>query len=251
MIQFPYPLLSGICVERYKEFFATIRLNNGEEITAHCPNAGKLLGLSERGIKVWVTHNDFPNSFVKNHATELKYTWELVEINTLIGINTSVPKFLIKKSLKQKNFPLLKAYYKDLVYIEEEYRFTSEHSVRKFDSLLLARFKKNILIKVIAVNCANDKTAFFPDYETEKDTQHIKEIILEIKKEKLLGVVIFVIQRDDCINFRVAKEIDPAFAKAYEEAKNSGITFLALTCNISLEQISLSGKSIPILGYYG
>ena len=43
-MDFSQPLKRGQLVQRYKRFLADIVLEDGSEITAHCPNPGAMLG---------------------------------------------------------------------------------------------------------------------------------------------------------------------------------------------------------------
>lgn len=43
-MEFPAPLARGVLVSRYKRFFADVALDDGTEVTAHCPNPGAMLG---------------------------------------------------------------------------------------------------------------------------------------------------------------------------------------------------------------
>jgi sugar fermentation stimulation protein A len=49
-MKFKDRLLQGTFVKRYKRFFVDIKLKN-KIITAHCPNAGSMLGLTSQGNK--------------------------------------------------------------------------------------------------------------------------------------------------------------------------------------------------------
>ena len=60
-MNFESELLPGTFIKRYKRFFVDIYLNN-KIITAHCPNTGSMMGLLEKGNKVWVTKTINPNS---------------------------------------------------------------------------------------------------------------------------------------------------------------------------------------------
>ena len=49
------PLIEGILIKRYKRFLADIELNNGEIVTAHCPNTGPMRGLIKERAKVRIS----------------------------------------------------------------------------------------------------------------------------------------------------------------------------------------------------
>ncbi len=81
-MRFPSPLLRGKFLTRYKRFFADIRLDSGQTVTAHTPNTGSMLSCSEPGSLAYISSNDNPNR-------KLKYTWELVKSGKkLVGVNT-------------------------------------------------------------------------------------------------------------------------------------------------------------------
>jgi sugar fermentation stimulation protein A len=84
-MQFPAPLSHGVLVSRYKRFFADVTLDSGEEITAHCPNPGAMLGLNMPGLGVWLSRSDDPKR-------KLAWTLEMVEDGGgLAGVNTIKP----------------------------------------------------------------------------------------------------------------------------------------------------------------
>jgi sugar fermentation stimulation protein A len=82
---FPQPLTRGRLVQRYKRFFADVAMDDGGEITAHCPNPGAMLGLNTPGLPVWLSKSNDPKR-------KLAHTLELVEVEGgLVGVNTMLP----------------------------------------------------------------------------------------------------------------------------------------------------------------
>ena len=70
-MNFEKTLISGELIKRYKRFFVDVKINN-KVITAHCPNTGSMMGLLDKGNKVWLSKTDKPNR-------KLKYTLQIIE----------------------------------------------------------------------------------------------------------------------------------------------------------------------------
>ena len=60
------------------------------------------------------------------------------------------------------------------------------------------------------------------------------------------AVVLFLVQRTDAAQVGVAADIDPAYAKAFAEARAAGVEAMALSCSITPEAIT-PGAPLPLL----
>ena len=47
-MKFNETLISGEFIKRYKRFFVDVKIGN-EEVVAHCPNTGSMMGLMKKG----------------------------------------------------------------------------------------------------------------------------------------------------------------------------------------------------------
>ena len=100
----PQPMAHGRLVQRYKRFFADVILDDGREITAHCPNPGAMLGLNTPGLGAWISAAD-------GAKRKLPWTLELVETDgALVGINTLHPNRLVAEALAADAIPELSGY---------------------------------------------------------------------------------------------------------------------------------------------
>src|SRR6056297_165027 len=90
-MRFPTPLMPAVLIRRYKRFLADIRLQDGREVTAHCPNPGAMIGLAEPGARIWVEPN-------QNPARKLGYGWRLNELENghFVGIDTGAANRVVR-----------------------------------------------------------------------------------------------------------------------------------------------------------
>src|SRR5579859_6339889 len=103
-MKFEHPLIEGRLVQRYKRFFADVKLASGDIVVAHCANSGSMLSVKEPGARVWL-------SPATNPERKLRYTWELIEVNGgLVGINTSLPNRIVAEAIQAGEIPELAGY---------------------------------------------------------------------------------------------------------------------------------------------
>ena len=230
-MNFENKLIPGVFLKRYKRFFADIKVKN-KVITAHCANPGSMLGLLKKGNNVWLTKSNNPKR-------KLKYTLQIIKIkNSKVGVNTHLTNKIVDHGLKNN---LIK-YFSDKVKINKEKVFG--HNTR-FD-FYLEDNKNRIFLEVKNVTLKRqNKLAEFPDSITSRGVKHIKELI-NAKKRGFQAYLMFVIQREDCDKFNVAKDIDPEYSKTLKIAIKQKVKVLCYDCKFSSKGIKLN-KEIKIL----
>ena len=233
-MDFLQPLERGVLVSRYKRFFADVVLDDGREITAHCPNPGAMLGLNTPGLPAWISRSDNPKR-------KLAHTLELVEADGgLVGINTMHPNRLVAEALAADAIPELAGYATH----RREVRYGANSRV---DFLLEAPGRAACWLEV--KNCHLRRTgllAEFPDCVAARSLKHLRELTAKVEAGDR-AVMLFVIQRTDCDAFAACHDLDPAYARGLTDAAAAGVEVLARACEITPQGVTLAG-SVPWVG---
>ncbi|MBL4601774.1 MAG: DNA/RNA nuclease SfsA, partial [Emcibacteraceae bacterium] len=85
----------------------------------------------------------------------------------------------------------------------------------------------------------------FPDSVTSRGKKHLDELG-DMVDQGQRSVMLYLAQRDDLKKFKIASDIDPAYAIALKQAKEKGVEAYCYVCEITPTGINM-GKSIPIL----
>jgi sugar fermentation stimulation protein A len=226
-MKFENKLITGQLIKRYKRFFVDVRINK-EIVTAHCPNTGSMLGLLEKGNRVWLTKSNNPNR-------KLKYTLEIIEDKkSKVGVNTHSTNKIILHSLKNN---LIKELSKNID-IKPETKFGLN---TRFDFLITKKnYKAFIEVKNVTLS-RNKGIAEFPDAITSRGLKHINELIKASKKGYEI-FILYLIQRNDCISFKISKDIDPEYYFALTKAVKNKLKVLCYDCKFSSKGIKLNKK---------
>jgi sugar fermentation stimulation protein A len=225
----PQPLIHGRLVSRYKRFFADLVLDDGQEITAHCPNPGAMLGVKDAGQGAWVSWSPDPKR-------KLAYTLQMVEQgNALVGINTLLPNKLVAEALAADAIPELAGY----ATIKPEVKYAQASRV---DFLLTHPDRPPCWLEV--KNCHLSRTpglAEFPDCKAARSTRHLEDLSAQVR-EGHRAVVLFVVQREDCETFSACAELDPAFAAGLDAAARAGVEVLAYACEMGTQAVRIARR---------
>ena len=226
-MEFNKKLLQGTLIKRYKRFFADIKYKN-KIITAHCPNSGSMLGLLSKGNKAWFSLSDNPNR-------KLKYTLEMIEVkNKKVGINTLLTNKIVLEALNHKKINSLTKF----TNIKPEAKFSDS---TRFDFLLHNNNTKCFLEVKNVTLVRKKKIAEFPDAITSRGTKHLNELCNAIKKG-YQSYILYLIQREDCVSFKIAKDIDKKYKIAFDKALKSGVKILCYDCKLNNKEIKLNNR---------
>ena len=120
--------------------------------------------------------------------------------------------------------------------IKNEVKFSDN---TRFDFLLNNK-KEKCFLEVKNVTLFRDsKIAEFPDAITSRGTKHLNELI-KAKQKGYLGCILYLIQREECNSFKIAKDIDKNYGIAFEKAESKGIKILCYNCKLSNEEIIIN-----------
>jgi sugar fermentation stimulation protein A len=227
-MRFPSPLVPARLIRRYKRFLADCVLDDGTEVTAHCPNPGSMMGLKDDDARIWLLPNTDPKK-------KLKYGWRLVELSDghFAGIDASLPNRLVKDALAAGRIPALTGY----SVTKPEQRYGTEKS--RIDFLLSEPGRPDAYVEVKNCHLRRDGDwAEFPDCVTERGAKHLRELSAIVQAGGR-AVMLYVVQRTDCARFRLAPDLDPGYAKAFDVAREAGVDMLCHGTEITPEGIRL------------
>tara|TARA_B100000902_G_scaffold399009_1_gene467946 strand:- start:1465 stop:2172 length:708 start_codon:yes stop_codon:yes gene_type:complete len=221
--------ISGRLIKRYKRFFADIQLDyNKETITAHCPNTGSMQGLLEKGNPVFVTKADDPKR-------KLKYTLEIIKSSSAnVGINTHKANRIVEDAIEQHMIPELGKY--------DSYKREVKYGTNSRIDFLLSDNDNQTYIEVKNVTLSRKKgTAEFPDAITERGSRHLIELS-KLPDKNTRAVMLFLIQRDDCKKFQIAKDIDQTYYNNFKTVIKEGVEIICYNCSFESDQIRVNKK---------
>ena len=226
--------ISGKLIKRYKRFFADVQLDNNKEIvTAHCPNTGSMLGLLGEGNAVKISETN-------KKDRKLKFTLEIIKSNgASVGVNTHRANRIVEAALLSNKIKSIKK----IIHIKREVRYGENSRI----DFLVNNKDEEIYIEVKNVTLSLKKgIAEFPDAITERGSKHLKELS-KIKDKKTRAIMLYLIQRDDCKYFQIAKEIDEKYNSNLKKAIESGVEVLCYNCKFKNNKIELD-KKIKFIG---
>jgi sugar fermentation stimulation protein A len=237
-MRFASPLIPATLARRYKRFLADVVLESGVMTTVHVANPGAMTGLDRPASRVWLSQSDNP-------SRKLRYSWELVEVDLgsgpeFVGVNTAQPNPLVAEILKTGVIAELRGY----ASVRREVKYGARSRV---DFLLEDPARPPCYLEIKNVHLMRQaRLAEFPDCVTARGARHLDELAA-IKAAGGRAVLLFVIQIPSADRFAVARDIDSAYAAAFDRARAGGVEMLAWRCAVNVDGIEIAAP-VPIVG---
>src|SRR5262245_1308198 len=229
-MRFSAPLLPATLARRSKRFLAGVVLASGETVTVHCANPGAMTGLNAAGARVWLSKSANPNR-------KLIHSWELVEVDLgggdeLVGINTAHPNALAAEAIAAGAILELAGY----ATVRREVKYGKASRV---DFLLEGPGRPPCYVEIKNVHLMRRAAlAEFPDAVTKRGAKHLAELA-DMVAAGSRAVMLFLIQIGSARRFALARDIDPAYGKAFDAARRAGVEALAYRCGITCDGIEV------------
>ncbi|MCC5884063.1 MAG: DNA/RNA nuclease SfsA [Halomonas sp.] len=218
-----YPtLVPGILLRRYKRFLADVRLDDGREVLAHCPNTGSMRAVNVPGCRVWLSPSDNP-------ARKLAWTWELIELPqpdgsvALASVHTGRTNRIVEEALRVGR----------VVGLDEFATLKREAKVAgaRLDFRLDDPVRGTAFVEVKQVTLKeSDGHGYFPDAVSERGRKHL-EALSVLAEQGQRAVLLFCVAHTGIGDVAPAAHLDPRYTATLKAVAVRGVEVLAYGCD--------------------
>jgi len=224
-MQIEAPLQRARLVRRYKRFLADVTLEDGTQLTVHCPNPGRMIGCQEEGAEVILRDSENPKR-------KLRWTLQSIRVGaTWVNLDTHLANPVVEAAVREELIPELTGY--DSLRREVPYGQNS-----RIDLLLEAADRPPCYVEVKSTTYVDGDLALFPDAVTARGLKHLHEL-REMVQAGNRSVLLFLIGRDDARRFAPADSIDPAYAQGFRAALDAGVEMLPYLSRVRPDSIDI------------
>jgi sugar fermentation stimulation protein A len=206
-------LIHGKFIERPNRFIVIFEIENGSTEIAHLRDPGRLKELLIPGVKLLI-RKALPNPKRKTKYDVIAVFNQNIWVLINSGFHSDIADELIKSGL---------------------IREISEYSIQKreytygksrIDFILTKQDKIKMLLEVKGCTLVEDGIAKFPDAPTLRGKKHLEELTHSLD-HGFNAVVLFLIIKDDVLEFTPNKAMDPDFSETLIEAYEKGVLIIA------------------------
>jgi sugar fermentation stimulation protein A len=219
-----YPrLVPGILLRRYKRFLADVRLDDGTEVVAHCPNTGSMRAVDLPGCRVWLSPSD-------KASRKLVWTWELIELPqqegppAMASVHTGRANRIVEEALREGRMAALAGY--------EELRRETRVEGARLDFRLHHHDRGAAFVEVKQVTLKEaDGHGYFPDAVSERGRRHL-DALARLVKQGHRAVLLFCVAHEGIGDVAPAAHLDPVYTSTLLEVAARGVEVLAHGCQV-------------------
>jgi sugar fermentation stimulation protein A len=213
-------------VRRYKRFFADVHLQDGTELTVHCPNTGRMTSCVEPGGPAWISDSGNPKR-------KLRHTLEITQVgDARIFVHSTKASTVAVEAISAG--------------LVEGVSGVVKTEVRVGDSRLDIQVGDDTFIEVKCVTLGvGDGVSRFPDATSVRAVRHLGELTRCVEAG-FRAMLLFVSGRDDTRQVEPADEIHPAYGEALRAALRAGVEARAYRCDVSPEGVWLRER-VPLV----
>jgi len=204
-------LISGNFIERPNRFTVVFETDDKLE-KAHLKDPGRLRELLTPNAKLLLK--------AASDSSDRKTKYDVVAVlkdDIWVVINSGFHSDIASDLIKSEKIEEFSGYFVK----KEEYTYSKSRI-----DFLLSNNEKEMLVEVKGCTLVKNGVALFPDAPTSRGRKHLKELI-RAKKEGLKSAVLFLIMREDALEFSPNYRMDPDFSRALLDAYQNGVLVIA------------------------
>ena len=218
-------MVPGIFLCRPNRFIAHVEIDGQVEIV-HVKNTGRCRELLPKGAEVWCQRSNNP-------ARKTKYDLICVQKGErLINMDSQAPNAAVGEWLRAGGVGEVIEVRPEVTYGDSRFDFA------------FTKNGKPCFMEVKGVTLEADGICAFPDAPTLRGAKHLRELV-QAAQAGYGAYVLFVIQMENVQYLHPNDATDPAFGAALREAKNAGVTVLAMDCKVTPDSMVLN-EIVPV-----
>lgn len=214
-------LITGKFIERPNRF--TVLFNTDKKIDkAHLRDPGRLKELLIPGIPLLLRP--------ARNTTKRKTKYDVIAVlnrDIWVFINSGFHSDIAAELIESRLVDEFKGYSVK----KREYTFGKSRL-----DFLLSNHNSIMLLEVKGCTLVENGLAKFPDAPTTRGKRHLEELMLA-KSEGLNAAVLFLIMREDAMEFTPNWEMDPDFSDTLTDAYKKGVEVVAYSLKIFIRMI--------------
>ena len=218
-------MVPGFFRNRPNRFIAHVEID-GKEQVVHVKNTGRCRELLVPGAMVWCQRSDNP-------ARKTQY--DLITVRKgqrLINMDSQAPNAAAREWLESGGLGKIDNLRQETVYRDSRFDFS------------FTREGRTCFLEVKGVTLEDNGVCAFPDAPTQRGAKHLRGLA-EAARQGYGAYVLFVIQMADVKYLHPNDRTDPDFGAALREAAAQGVKVLAVSCQVSEDEMMISG-SVPV-----